>query len=352
MVESSGRRGEYKSLPSLKGPSATIRDVAQKAGVSVATVSRVLNNIEKVSPGTIERVQTAIEELNFVPHAAAQNLSNRRTNVIGLLLTDITWENFFPPMLRGIENGCFDGGFELLIHSTRLVKPGFRRPVGEQNTDGLIIFTNALPDPEIVRLYTKNFPIVLLHRSPPNQLEIPHVVFENKNGSRKMTDHLIEDHGYRKIAFLAGPDDNEDAAWRTLGYRESLAAHGIPLNDRIIRLGGFDEKTAMQTMEKWLEDGFDADVVFAADDDSAYGAMNAVQKAGKRIPEDIPIVGFDDAPISRMLTPSLSTVSAPIEAAGYMAAQLLCQKIRTGSAEYKTLLPTELILRRSCGCGE
>jgi len=336
----------------------TIRDVAKKAGVSVATVSRVLNKIDPIAPETQARVQEAIAELRFVPRAAAQNLSKNRTNVIGLLFPEIGWDNFFPPMLRGIESGCYESGFDLLIHSTHHAKSEtlLRHPVGEQNTDGLLVFTNALADAEILQLYHKGFPLVLLHRSPPQSLPIPHVVFKNKAGARKMMDHLIEVHGYQRIAFLAGPEDNEDAYWRGQGYRESLTAHGLPVDPNLIRLGGFDDQIACQTVLDWLSDGFEADAIFACDDDSAYGAIRALHQSGVQVPERIPVVGFDDSPLSSLFTPPLTTIRAPIEDAGYQAVQMLAQLIRSrkelysDQSEPEILLHTELVVRRSCGC--
>jgi LacI family transcriptional regulator len=333
-----------------KTSSATIRDVAKRAGVSVATVSRVLNNTSTVSPDTYVRVQATISELNFVPRAAAQSLSKQKTNLIGLMMTEIGWDNFFPPMLRGIEAACYESGFDLLIHSTHLSGASLRPPLGEHNTDGLLIFLNPLPDSEIARLHNKGFSIVLLHRSPPDALPIPHIVFENKASARLMTNHLIETHSCRRIAFLSGPADNEDSYWRELGYRESLAAHGLPVDPALIRLGGFAEEVGQRTVEDWLKEGFNADAIFAADDDSAYGAVRALQNAGKRVPEDVPVVGFDDSPVSRLLSPPLTTVCAPIEEAGYKAGQILAGLIHTGQATLKELLPTELVIRRSCGC--
>ncbi len=339
-------------MPPVKTSAVTIRDVARLANVSIATVSRVLNGVGQIAPETEERVRTAIATLNFVPKAAAQSLSNNKTNVIGLLLPEIDWANFFPPMLRGIEAGCYDSGFELLIHSARrfLDENRPRRPVGEHNTDGMLLFVNSIPDEEIARLHGRGFPLVLLYCSPPAQTDIPHVVFENKDGARQMVDHLIEVHAYRKIAFLAGPDDNEDAHWRERGYREALQAHGVPFDPQLVRSGGFSEQIATATMQSWLQEGFEAEAVFAADDDSAYGAIRALQAAGRRVPEDVAVVGFDDAPTSRLFTPALTTVGAPIEEAGYRAARILAERIRTGQTERQALLPTSLVLRASCGC--
>lgn len=344
-------------MPAKPTNTVTIRDVARLADVSVATVSRVLNQTAAIAPETEARVRAAIESLRFTPKAAAQNLSNQKTNVIGLLLGEIGWEHFFPPMLRGIEAGCFENGYELLIHSTRHVPPpGARTPVGDHNTDGILVFIDSLADAEIRRLAEKRFPLVLMHRTPPAGLALPHIVFENKDGARKMTDHLIEAHGYRRIAFLTGPKNNEDALWRERGYRESLLAHGLPVDERLILPGEFDEDIASQTVARMLQEGPAVDAIFAADDDSAYGAIRALYQAGSHLPTHLPVVGFDDSPTSRLITPPLTTVRAPIEEAGYRAAHRLVAAIRaqeTGgdpAEPVQILLPTEVVIRRSCGC--
>jgi len=335
-----------------KSPSVTIRDVAHKAGVSVATVSRFLNQNARLAPDTQSRVIAAIQELDYVPEAAARNLSNRKTNAIGLLLPAVGWDHFFPPMMRGIEAACYDSGFDLLISSTHdsiPLRPG-RLPLGEHNTDGLLLFTGSMPDAEVIRLYQKRFPVVLLYSSAPQSLPIPHLVFENKDGSRKIVSHLIEVHGYRRIGFLAGPADNEDARWRERGYQEALARHGIPYHPEWVMPGNFNEENAYCTVKEWAARGLDVEAIFAADDDSAYGAICALNEAGIRIPEDVALVGFDDSPTSRLLIPPLTTVRAPIQGSGYQAAAMLAELIRTGATQEEVLLSTEVMIRSSCGC--
>ncbi len=331
----------------------TIEDVARKAGVSIATVSRVVNANGPVATDTLTRVQAAIADLHFRPHAAARGLATRQTKTIGLILDEIG-RDFFAPMLRGIEAAAQATGFDLLIHSTGASRNSVERPhraVGEHNTDGLLVFTDGLTDDEIVRLHKNHFPLVLLHRTPPKALSIPHVVFANKAGARAIVDHLIEAHRYKRIAFLTGQAGNEDANWRELGYRESLEAHRLAVDPELIGRGGFDEKMAHATVSEWLAQQLKFDAVFAADDESAFGAITALQQAGKRIPEDVAVVGFDDILPSRYLSSPLTTVRAPIEQAGYQATEALVQLIRSGHARpLEMLLPTELVIRRSCGC--
>ena len=330
----------------------TIADVARRAGVSTATVSRVINQTAPVAEETAARVRAAITELNYRPSAAARGLASRKTNMLGLLTTEISVP-FFTPILRGIEAGARETGFGLLIYCTQ-GEPSptgeFHRPLGPHNTDGLLVFTGSLEDAELTQLHEINFPLVLLHQSPPDSLNIPYITFENKSGTRKLIDHLIEEHGYRRIAFLRGPENQEDSYWREMGYREALDAHGVPFDPALVATGGFDKEEAQVPVEKWLTEGVYIEAIFAGDDEAAIGVITALQRAGKRVPEDIAVVGFDDVHLAHYLMPPLTTVRAPVEQAGREAVRQLVQLIRTGHADPLVLLPTELVIRRSCGC--
>ncbi len=333
---------------------ATIGDVAEMAGVSIATVSRVINKSGQVAESTALRVWNAVTELNYSPHAAARGLASRRTNNIGLILREINGE-FFGPMLRGIEAGARENGYDLLIHCTHQMDsslPLGSYALGEHNADGIIVFVDSLNESEIVRLHNMQFPIVLLHRSPPEGLNIPHVSFENKSGTRKLVDYLIENRGYRRIAFLPGPEGVEDSFWREMGYRESLKAHGIEYDPALVVNGGFDEYQGQVAVSQLLSRNIPVDAIFAGDDDTAIGALIALKDAGLRVPEDIALVGFDDIRLARYLTPPLTTVRAPIELAGREAVRQLISLIQLGHADALTLLPTELVIRRSCGAPE
>lgn len=334
---------------------ATIEDVARRAGVSTATVSRVVNKTGPVAEATAKRVRTVVAELNYTPNAAARGLASRKTNTIGLIVREISG-HFFQPMLRGIETGVRESGFDLLIHSTHILSgddnPLPNYPLSEHNADGLLVFTDSVDDGELRRLHRLQFPIVLLHQSPPQGLRIPCVTIENKTGARCMVDYLIEVRGFRRIAFLCGPEGAEDSYWREQGYRESLEAHGIAFDPTLVDVGGFDEQQAYRLTQHWLARGRlnHVEAIFAGDDDSALGVLNALRDAGIRVPEDIALVGFDDVYLARHLTPPLTTVRSPIEMAASEAVRQLVRLIRTGEADQLTLLPTELVVRRSCGC--
>ena len=331
----------------------TISDVAQKAGVSIATVSRVINETTPVAPETKQRVQDAINELAFIPRAAARVLASNRTETLGLLLPEIGGA-FFSPLLRGIEAEAQMAGFDLLIHATSHIPhastPAAHRPLGEHNTDGLLVFTQSIDEKEMSRLSALNFPTVLLYQTSPSSLNIPSVTIENKSGAKMIVEHLIQIHGRRRIAFLRGPEGNEDSEWRERGYREALQANGIPFDPSLVAMGGFNEEEAQVAAQKLLVEGVELDAVFGGDDDTAAGVISALIHAGIRVPQDVAVVGFDDLPIARYLRPALTTVRAPIEQVGREGVQQLVRLIRGQGAETLVLLQTEIVIRESCGC--
>jgi LacI family transcriptional regulator len=332
----------------LRNRPPTIADVARHAEVSIATVSRVLNGTTPVQPAKADRVRLAMDELQFIPRHAARVLASRRTNTIGLVMSEISGA-FFPPMLKGIEAGAHEAGYDLLIHSTKKEGPS-RRPLGEHNTDGLLIFTDSLDHRELHRLHHMNFPIVLLHQTPPDSLNIPVIAIENKDGAVMLVNHLIEMHSRRRIVFLRGPEGHEDSVWRERGYREALESHSIKFDPNLIASGGFDEEEAFITIQQLLLGGIEFDAIFAGDDDSAIGAMRALKMAGRSIPGDVAVVGFDDVPFARYLSPALTTVRAPIEEIGREAVRQLARLMNGEQAQALTLMRTELVIRESCGC--
>lgn len=327
----------------------TIEDVAESAGVSAMTVSRYLNNTGPVSTATAGRIQTAIQTLNYIPHQGARALAGQKTHTIGLIVPQMN-DVFFFQLINGIQQVAAGAEYDLLLHS--VTKPGsadlLTMPLGKHNTDGLIVFADTLGEKELRRLYEAGFPLVLLYRSPPGGLDIPAVAFENKGGAYRMVEHLIR-CGHRRIAFLAGAPENEDAYWRETGYRQALTDHGIPFDPDLIASAYFDDEMAAELVVGWLVEGRAIDAIFAADDVSARGAIAALQAAGRRVPEDMAVVGFDDALLSQYVDPPLTTVRAPIEEAGRAAATQLLHLIHDEPVTALTLLPTQLVIRASCG---
>ncbi|MCP5097477.1 MAG: LacI family transcriptional regulator [Chloroflexi bacterium] len=330
---------------------ATIEDVAKFAKVSTATVSRVINKTGPVAKTTIERVMVAISQLDYVPHSGARQMAGSRQNLVGLIFPSIS-DAFIGELLSGIEFQLIEDGMDMLLYTTQRRNSDEKRPflpLNEHNTDGLIVFANSLSDEELARTYSRNLPMVLLHQTPPSGLDIPCVTVENKGGARKAITHLIN-CGRRRIAHLTGIEGHEDAYWRELGYRETLAAHDIPYRPELVAAGDFSAEVAETAVTQWLRDGVEFDAIFAADDASAQGALYALHQAGKRVPENVAVVGFDDVSYARFMTPSLTTIRTPIEGAGRMAAEQLLKLIHKQPADPLTLLPTELVVRESSRC--
>jgi LacI family transcriptional regulator len=331
----------------------TISDVARLAGVSISTVSRVVNDTAPVSDEVGVRVRNAIELLGYTPHVAARNLAVRRTTTIGLLLPELS-SSFFTPLLRGIEAAVRQTDYDLLIYANPRAAVGYdlrrRQPIGDHNADGMLVFTTTLDDRELVRNYDHGFPMVLLHRLSPRGIEVPTVLFDNRTGVRLAVNHLIEAHNRRRIVFLHGPLGNQESDEREAGYRDALQQHGIAYDPLLIRRGGFHERTAYAALTELVRMNVAFDAVFAGDDEAAVGVLTALRDVDKRVPDDVAVVGFDDLPFAQHLNPPLTTVRAPIEQAGYLAATELFTVLATGEADAMTVLPVELVIRQSCGC--
>jgi DNA-binding LacI/PurR family transcriptional regulator len=335
-----------------RSSSVTIRDVARQAGVSVATVSRYINRNAPVSAEVGERLSQVMTDLRYVPHAAARHLASRKTRVVGLLLNNLH-NDFFVPLLNGIEAVIRKKGYNLIVatyhaNSRDTVPP----PIGPHNTDGLLIFSDGLIDEDLANLNANGFPMVLLHRTSPEALKIPSVTVENKKITHQLVEHLIQVHGKRRILLVRGPLYQEDANCRVAGYKSALAANGIPFEEDLVLNGDFERDIAYQVLDKFLSDGkrvaFDA--VFTGDDDAAIGVLQALHEHGYKIPEDVAVVGFDDLGFASFLNPPLTTVRAPTESVGRIAAEKLFSLLENQSLDEAVILPTEIIYRRSCGC--
>jgi LacI family transcriptional regulator len=337
---------------SRRSSSVTIRDVARKAGVSVATVSRYINRNTTVSPEVSERLRTVMKDLKYVPHAAARHLASRKTRVIGLLLNNLH-NDFFVPLLNGVEAVVRKKGYNLLIATHHAdIRNETPAPIGPHNTDGMLVFSDGLMDEDLVNLNSIGFPVVLVHRTPPPSVSLPSVTVENVEITKRLVEHLIHDHNKRRILFLRGPVHQEDSARREAGYKSALQANNIPFDESLVLEGDFEREIAFQAMNDYLKDGkkVDFDAVFTGDDDAAIGVLRALQNHGYNIPQDVAVAGFDDLGFAQFLNPPLTTVRAPTEAVGRIATERLFGLLENQPSEEIVTLPTEIIYRRSCGC--
>ncbi len=332
--------------------SVTIRDVAKRAGVSIATVSRYINKTAPVSKEEGDVIQQAMQETGYIPSSAARNLAKNRYDTLGLLLNDMKGD-CFTVLVTEIEKEAREAGFDLLISLSRDKKPTSAPtffPIGPQNTDGLIMFADSASDNDIKYLHFSGCPIILIFRSSPVEISIPSVRIENLRATKEIIHHLIEVHNRRKIVFLRGLPTHEDSQIREKGYRQALREHGIKINPALLSYGDFDRVSAYHSMKKLIGKNIEFDGVFAGDDEAAMGVLAALADEGIDVPGKVSVVGFDDQVSAPYLNPPLTTVHAPLEEIGKIAVRQLVRLINQKPVEPTIMLPSEIVIRKSCGC--
>ena len=327
---------------------ATIKDVARAAGVSVATVSRAMNGLDKVLPETRQRILDAARELRFTPSGAARSLITRRTDTIGALLPDLHGE-YFSELIRGIDQAARARGLHLLVSSSHGDADEAAAALRAMNgrVDGLLMMSPHVDGDFLQHNLPGRLPAVLISTG----LDVPgqvRFVVDNHGGAKAMTRHLAAS-GRRRIAFVTGPQANEESAERLRGYRDGLRAGATA----IVVDGDFSEESGWAAGRRIAQMKPRPDAVFAANDMMAIGCLAALGEAGLRVPEDIALAGFDDIPISRYVAPALTTIRVPIAALGAAALDALVKVVEQPESRsaHTTVLPVELIVRRSCGAG-
>jgi len=327
--------------------SITIRDVAAKAGVSTATVSRALASPEQVSPEARARVMAAIKTTGYTPNAMARSLRARSTKIVLVLLPGMS-NTFFTPILNAIEDTLWSAGYGMIMGDTghsvsdfvREKEHHYLRLIRSGQVDGVILFTGRLPHDEASALSPGQIPMALVCNEIPGEKRISVFDVANRATARTAVDYLIA-HGHRRIAHISGPSKNVEAIARGKGYRDALCAAAIPLDETLIWGDNFRFHAGVTAGNRFLELGRPVSAVFAAADDAAIGFIKTVQQAGVRVPEDISIIGFDDIDLAEMIEPPLTTMRQPREELGRAAARDLLKRMASGGAD---LPPTRLRL--------
>lgn len=323
----------------------TIRDVARIASVSVASASRALNGHSNVTPMTRAKVLEAAESLDYVPHLGARSLATRRSNTIGVVLPDLFGE-FFSEIIRGIDYAAHRRGLQLLLSnmhgSARETAAALRAMRGR--VDGLLVMSPQLNSDFLERNLPKAFPAVVMNGPADNACHAS-ISIDNKAGAHDAVAHLVA-QGCRRIAHLAGPKGNSDAEERALGFREAMAEL-LGVDEAVVLAGDFSEEAGVAAGQAIA--GTQIDGVFSANDIMAIGCMTALAEAGVDVPADVAIVGFDDVPIARYVTPTLSTMRVHIAELGGRALERLVEAIEAkngviGAPEH---LAPELVVRAS-----
>jgi len=343
------------------GSPVTLYDVARLAGVSIATVSRVVHGQDLVRDSTRARVQDVIEQLGYVPDGAAQSLSRRRKDVIGLVCVERSVPSqydvesmallFYDEILRGVESQIRDHNRSLLITYLQEARPDLSRLLAlSGKVDGLLIGEEIVPSELLARLAAR-LPVVVISGSPRERVADV-VTADNRSGSVALVTHLVEDHGLRRLYYVEGPPTAPDAKERSLALAEVIDAH--PGCELIGSSPGFftvqsGEEAGEKLLARPARDRPDG--VVCANDQTAIGVLRALGRGGVRVPEEMAVVGYDDIYPASLFHPSLTTVHQPMRLLGERACARLLDRIARPSLRQRVeLLPTELVLRSSCGC--
>ena len=354
----------------------TIQDIARLAGVSKATVSRVLNNKVPVSSDLSTRVMRIVREHGFVPNVTATGLAGGKTRLVGVLVPPLTWPAI-PEMLRGVAEYIEDTSYEIVLYSVRFERNHsdvLDRILSMRMASGLLAILPGELAPGLANYFQQGLPLVLID-DQEKPAHIPWVGIDNANGAYKATRHLLE-LGHRRIAYLQGPRHYYCAVERYQGYLQALRDAGIAPDPALISQGSFDEPSgrvcASELLTRPPEDWPSA--IFASNDQMAYGVLNQAEQLGVRVPEDVALIGFDDNLLSAHIRPPLTTIRQPFFQMGYRAIEMLLTMIDPDHrmAKYQTQgstspdleggrddfagdnplriqLPTSLVVRASSG---
>lgn len=330
----------------------TLEEIAKHAGVSRSTVSRVMNNHPSVDRDTRERVLTVAETLNYHPNIAARSLAAGRSHILGLVIptgvSALFTDPYFPLLIQGVSTACNAHKHSLMLWlaQTESEDQPVRQILQGGLIEGVILASAVVDDPIFEALLTRGLPFVVVGRHPTNT-KVSYIDVDNMNGSREMVAYLLR-LGYERVATITGPQNMIAGVDRQQGYLIALRDRGIIPDPRLIVESDFTEEGGHLAMQRLLP--LAPDAVFAASDAMAVGALRALREAGKRVPEDIALVGFDDMPFAARTDPPLTTVRQPIQRLGSLAAETLIDLINQPDAPPRRIvLPTELIMRSSCG---
>lgn len=324
----------------------TIRDVSRKANVSVATVSRVLNNQPGFSEKTRRKVLKAIEELGYHPNQVARGLVSRKTRTVGVLFPVVS-SMFSAALLQGIEAEANRRDYGVIVCNMGEKGDRFDRVVGmlaEKRVDGLLFVSEWLDDRFAERLEALAVPVVLVSTGSPGS-PFPYVKADDFQGAFLATRHLLE-AGHWRIGMVSGPPEDRIAGSpRIEGYRHALRSCGLAPSDRDIAVAGFDFHSGLKAAGELLDRSPDLTAVFAASDEMAAGVLACCYQRGIRVPDDLSVIGYDNLSLAEMTSPPLTTVAQPLERMGQTAMEMLVSMMEDGGEPESLLLETSVVER-------
>lgn len=326
-----------------------ISDVAAKAGVSPATVSRVLNDTVNVNPKTKEKVLQAIQELGYHPNAAAKNLRSQRSSTIGVIVPDIN-SAYYTQIIKGIENMAYARKYKVIIcdaENSKEKEQEYLSLLTDRTVDGLILNTPLSTDQEIIYYAERGYHIAVVGRNIEHDT-IPCIFTDNVRLSKDVVNHLV-DMGHTDIVFMSGYADAIDSYERLEGYLKAMRDRQLPFRPELVENGNFNEDGGYEAMIRLFEKNLKFTAVFAANDEMALGVYKACRELNLRIPEDIAVVGVDNNRISKYLTPTLSTVEQPKYTMGALLVEKLIDQMNQNEFHNKRVfrVDSQLLIRQS-----
>ncbi len=330
---------------------STIKEVAKRAGVSTATVSRVFNDTGPVDEETRARVKLVATELRYSPSALGRSLSTRKTDSLGLLLPDLFGE-FFSEVIRGSDQTAQQHKYHLLVSSSHNNREEIAAALKMMRgrVDGLVVMSPHIDAQTLDANLPHNHPVVLLNCHVEGD-GFDSLTIDNMHGAGQVVAHLMS-HGHRRIAIIKGTEHNIDADERLCGYREAIRQGEGDWCEAFEIAGDFTEASGFDAVKKIMQITPRPTAIFASNDSMAIGALSALRDADIQVPQDVALVGFDDVPVAAYLTPSLTTVRVGIHNLGAQAIErvLFALEQKGDYPKVKRVLPTTLSVRESCGC--
>lgn len=347
----------------------TVYDVAERSGVSIATVSRVYRNPDSVRAATRERVMAAARELGYVPSGNARGLASRSTGVLGLCFPDYADPGtadiedddaamlYSDQIIRGMERAARRHGYALLIAASLEGGPESLVAKVAGRVDGFAVLARTVPTEEL-EVISRRQPVVMLAgpRADPSLDHLDHVEVANEDGQYELSRHLLNDHGLRRLAYIGVDESSPDVEARFRGFRRACAEAGVDAGTQpALRMPMMTQAEGARAADLLCDATGERPEAFVfANDQMAVGALQALERRGVRVPDDIAVTGFDGIPLSRIVRPSLTTVRQPMVRLGEQAAELLIDRLRgeAGADPVSLMLPVSLARRASCGCQE
>lgn len=328
----------------------SIKDVAREAGVSIATVSRVLNDIDVVNEDTKKKVLEAISKLGYRPNIVARSLKTQRTKTVGILVPDIS-SGFYPEIVRGAEDVANIYDYNVILCNSDFdseKEKEYLRVLREKMVDGVIYMSSSLQEETLDIINELNLTTVLVETKDKEE-SLPSVTIDNAKAAKEVTNYLLN-KGLSKIAFAGAKRDNMNA-WgdRYIGYEEALKEKGLNVDEDLVYAGGLKVKSGYEAVNHFEDSNKSYDAVVCASDEIAMGVINALREKGKKVPEDVSVVGFNDNMMSSVFYPKITTIKQPSYDMGSVAMRMLIKMLSKRELdESQFVLDYALIERDSC----